>query len=250
MGAQCAPILGVTPRQEQAAQRALTRATAAHMAYRLEPGLQLLRYRPQAPGQGGLLYCGGQGTLRGDASELARTLFWECHRQGYRGVIADLPPGHVALARTLGEALSQQELSLYVPEHSAAEHCRVLVSTALSGGSLEQHLTRALARYGPVRTVAALERVCAEFVLPAPEGQGKKLTQEAFAQRRGQISAGQIFWSKSLCVHYFTYTQAGQVRMVLFDDQESMAAKLALAGKVGIEEVFVLWRDLGNLPGR
>ncbi|MBQ5620072.1 MAG: hypothetical protein IIU94_03780, partial [Alistipes sp.] len=55
---------------------------------------------------------------------------------------------------------------------AAAPNACVLISSALSGGTLEHRLTQALSRFGPERTVLALERAAegygVTFVDPSP----------------------------------------------------------------------------------
>lgn len=239
-------ILAANPMQEGQLAREPHRAVA-HMAYRAEPGPRLMRLSQRMPGQGGLLYFAlgaGLGGKQEDA--FCIQLIRECSARRFQGVIADLAQGYETLAQKMDHALSQRKLSLYVPEHyhAQAPNARVLVSTAISGGSLRGRLTEALKNYGPERTVAALERVAEDFVPPARNGSGTPLSPQDLIDLRTKLRPN-IYWSPELCARYFTYFQpGGRAHFVLFDDTETLRSKLRLAGEVGISLCLAAWDDL------
>lgn len=97
-------------------------------------------------------------------------------------------------------------------------------------------------RYGPERTVAALERVAEDFVPPARMAP-HPLSPQALAELRNRL--GPTSTVPELCARYFTYFQSGgQAHFVLFDDPETLRAKLRLAGEVGIRQCLAAWEDL------
>ena len=147
---------------------------------------------------------------------------------------------------------------------------KVLVTTAVSGGSLRRLLQEAVARHGAERIAVGVERVAMDFPLPCPSGVGTPLNPEALSllRRRG---GGRVFFSEPLCAKYFTYDAAAYLKrsgqpqsqasrfppadggrvskhaephFVLFDDEETLRQKIALARSLGISDIFLLY------PGR
>ena len=239
-------ILAATPMQEGQLNRE-PHGAVAHMAYRVEPGPRLMRLDQRMPGQGGLLYLSMEPGLNcRHIDAFCVQVLRECGARRFQGVIADLPQGYGALVEQLHRALVQRNLSLYVPENYQAQapKARVLVSTAISGGTLRGRLEEALKRFGPERTVAALERVAEDFIPPAQNGSGTPLSPQALAELRNRLRPN-IYWSPELCARYFTYFQpGGRAHFILFDDPETLRAKLRLAGEVGIRQCLAAWEDL------
>lgn len=246
MGQQPSLILAATPAQEGQLTRE-PHGSVAHMAYRVESGPRLMRLNQKLPGQGGLLYFSMEPAINcRNMDAFCIQVLRECAARRFQGVIADLPRGYDALAEQLHRGLTQRRLSLYVPEyyHDQAPNARVLVSTAISGGSLRGRLEEAMKRYGPERTVAALERVAEDFIPPARDGSGTPLSPQALSELR-QLLRPNIYWSPELCARYFTYFQpGGRAHFILFDDPETLRAKLRLAGEVGIRQCLAAWEDL------
>lgn len=246
MGQLPSLILAATPMQEGQLNRE-PHGAVAHMAYRVEPGPKLMRLNQTMPGQGGLLYVALEPGLGGKQYDgFCVQLVRECAARRYQGVIADLAEGYEILAERLDHTLVRRGLSLYVPEryHARAPKARVLVSTAISGGSLRGRLGEALKRYGPERTVAALERVAEDFIPPARNGSGSPLTPQDLTELRRRLRPN-VYWSPELCARYFTYFQpGGRAHFVLFDDPETLRAKLRLAGEAGVCRCLVAWSDL------
>ena len=69
----------------------------------------------------------------------------------------------------------------------------------------------------------------------------------AMNQARAQTGA-QPFFSRELCAKYFTYMNAdGQAHFVLYDDDSTLAAKLAQLAGCGVQNVFALFPDAAGL---
>ena len=117
---------------------------------------------------------------------------------------------------------------------------RILIETALSGGSLQELLEEAVAKYGTARLALGVERTAMDFPLPCRGGYGTPLTQDALAALRRRCGTA-VFFSEALCAKYFTYHSGGQTRLVLFDDDETVSRKLALAQSLGIETAFRIY---------
>ena len=239
-------LLGVTPAQEQAHEN-LDCATVAHMAYQIDANLRLTRLSRQSFHSGGLLYCTALAPPppRAELRPLLMQLARECTARQYRGVVADLPAGWEAAAGQLDDALLRQGLTLYLPEpfSAAAKRAKLLVSTAISGGTLRQRLESAVQRYGKERVVPALERSAEDFIPPSRTGSGRRLTRSDLSDLRRRIHPN-VFWSPELCARYFTYAAEGRTHFVLFDDRETMQAKLRLCGELGFPTCFAVWEEL------
>lgn len=240
-------ILAAAPEEESAAAE---RGVVAHMSYRVEAGPRLMRLSSRLPGQGGLLYFGIETLQGANFNFFCQQCVRECAARQYRGVVADLPerndkPLH-RLVRQLDEALHSRGLVLYVPERfqSGAPNAKVLVSTALSGGSLRLRLQEAMRAYGPERVVPAAQRIMEDFTPPSRSGTGRRLSPEELRELQNQKRPN-VFWSPELCARYFTYfTPAGQAHFVLYDDAETLRAKFRLAGELGIGECMAAWAEL------
>ena len=239
-------LLALTPAQEQA-HADLNCAGIAHMAYQIDANLRLMRLSRQSFGSGGLLYCTAYAPPppRAELRSLMMQLSRECTARQFRGVVADLPAGWEASAGAMDDALLRQNLMLYLPEpfFAATRRAKLLVSTAISGGTLRQRLENAAQRYGKERVVPALERSAEDFTPPSRTGSGKLLTQEALADLRRRVRPN-VFWSPELCARYFTYASEGRTHFVLFDDRETMQAKLRLAGELGFDSCFAVWEEM------
>lgn len=183
------------------------RVTPAHQAYRLGP--RLMRAEGALP-QGGLMALGDRGfDALGGAEALSQEIVRECQARGFSGAVLDferlLPPLE-QLAAQLDGQFSRRGWTLLVPERYAgcAPGGRVMISSALSGGSLRQRLEEALARFGADRTALALERVAEDFFLPSPTGGGQALTQQELKEQMARLNPS-VFFSSELCAQYFTY---------------------------------------------
>ena len=117
---------------------------------------------------------------------------------------------------------------------------RILIGTALSGGSLRELLEEAVAKYGTAQLALGVERTAMDFQLPCRTGYGTPLTQDTLAALRRNCGAP-VFFSEALCAKYFTYRSGGETRLVLFDDDETVSRKLALAQSLGIGEAFRIY---------
>lgn len=241
-------LLTLSPRQLPALRG--WRATPALLAYRLGPGPHLLRAEGAVPPRGALMVVGDQGyDGLGQAGPLCQELLGECRSRGLAGAVLDfdrrLPPLEAACARLDG-LFARHALALYVPEGyaPAAPHGRVMIPSALSGGSLELRLEEAGERYGPERLALALELRREDFPLPSPSGGGRPLSREELEGMKRRLSPS-VFFSRELCARYFTYmSRESGAHFVLFDDDQTLANKVEIARRVGISTVLGAWTDL------
>lgn len=253
MGTRMQLILAAPPEDVTAA--GAHGLTLAHMAYRVGGGPHLFRSSQPNPPRGGLMYIDDGGfDGRGAPDGLCQEVVRECTARGFGGVICAFDrrlPLLSAVVEQLGPMLARQGRSFYVSE-SYGRHTaigRVLIPTALSGGSLRQRLEEAAERYGAGRVALAVERTAADFFLPSPDGQGRSLTREELAAKRRELSPS-VFFSDELCARYFTYMnrQSG-AHFVLFDDAGTIRKKLRLAGALGIGRALLCYPEVADLLG-
>ena len=253
MGTRMQLILAAPPEDVTAAQA--HGLTLAHMAYRVGGGPHLFRSSQPNPPRGGLMYIDDGGfDGRGTPDAFCQEVVRECAARGFGGVICAFDrklPLLSAVVEQLGPMLVRQGRSFYVsePYGRCTATGRVLIPTALSGGSLRQRLSEAAERYGAGRVALAVERTAADFFLPSPDGQGRPLTREELKARLEERSPS-VFFSDELCARYFTYMnrQSG-AHFVLFDDAGSIRKKLRLAEVLGIDRALLCWPEVSDLMG-
>lgn len=210
----------------------------AHAAYRIDSGgrLSALALPPEV--RSGLLLVTGTDCPSPPQTEaLARDILRQCLQRGYTGVVLEpvLPAAAVTALETLCRSYGR---TLYVPERCGGQtaDARIVVSTALSGGTLRRRLEEVCRRFGPRRIALDLACVRADFSLPAPYGDGTALTAQQLTALRGQRP---VFFSPELCARYFTYGEGGMTHFVLFDDADTLRRKMALGAELGIQTGFL-----------
>ncbi len=245
-------ILSTPPGRLREAQE--TQLPIAHMAYRIGGGPHLFRSSlPVAP-RGGLMALDDRGfDGRGDPGPFCREVVQECAARQFSGVLCDLEGGYTAalsrLLERLGQVCVQQGLTCYVPEifGEKVPSARVLLSSALSGGTLAQRLEEAAGRFGRERVVLAVERASMDFSLPSPSGTGTELNRRELAELRARLSPA-VFFSTELCAQYFTYTsRRSGTHFVLFDDAASIRRKLAVARRHGVRFALMAYPQVDDL---
>ena len=225
-------ILTAPPGQSRAALR--FGLPVAHAAYRVGGGPHLFRANMPVSVRGGLMALDCVGfDGRGEAGPFCQEVLRECSARGYDGILCDFE----------GRPL------LYVPEAygDCTDSAKVLISSALSGGSLLQRLEDAIQRYGQGRVVLAVERAAEDFFLPSPTGQGQPLTTAELAQLM-EARSPSVFFSTELCAHYFTYmSRENGAHFVLFDDAGSIRKKIQVARRLGIRQAVLAYPQVADL---
>ena len=252
MSTELQPILLVPPDLLRSAQE--FHLPIAHCAYRLGSGPHLFRSGQPIPLRGGLMALDDMGfDGRGDPVPFCREVIQECQARQFTGVVCDFESrNHTALGQLvfrLSSLCQKWGLRCYVPEALglSAPEARVLLPTALSGGSLFRRLKEATERFGAERVVPAIERVRMDFYLPAPDGQGRELTQQELQNMLDQ-RAPSVFFSHELCAHYFTYmSKENGAHFVLFDDAASIRKKMQLAHQLGMDTTVLFYPQVRDL---
>ena len=166
-------------------------AQPAHLAYRVGRGPHLFRAGGSVPLRGGVMVVDGQGyDGTGPIGPFCQEMASECALRGFSGAVLDfdrrLPPLE-QLAGQLDRLFAQRGLQLYVPEafgHCVA-HGRVILSSALSGGSLAQRLEE-WGRRGIVTARAARDNR-GLLTSVAPERVREELTKLLCGQNAGRV---------------------------------------------------------------
>ena len=230
-------------------------AVPAHLAYRLGPGPHLFRAGSTVP-RGGLMVVDDRDfDGLGPTGPLCQEILRECQAREFSGAVLDfenrLPPLE-QIAAALDEALARRGRTLYVPEAygARAPHARVMIPSALSGGSLRRRLEEALERCGESRVVLALEKRREDFSLPSPTGSGKPLSEEELEQLKRRLSPS-VFFSGDLCARYFTYmSRENGAHFVLFDDGDTLRHKVEVARGLGIRTFLAPWAEIAPYAAR
>lgn len=216
----------------------------AHLAYRMGEGPHLFRANSPVAPRGGLMVIEDTGFQGGgEADPFCNEVLRECAARRFQGVVCRFQgkprPVLNQIVLQLGEVCARRGLSLYITEPYAGTGVgRVLISTAISGGTLRGRLETAAGQYGGDRVCLWVERTAEDFLLPSPSGAGAPLTMEELSRRREEQGAS-VFFSPELCAHYFTYMAGETGHFVLFDDAGSISRKLIQAGQLGISTAFL-----------
>ena len=235
-----------------------TGLTIGHMAYRVGRGAHLFRSGPPTPLRGGLMVLEAQGgDGRGEPAVLCQEIMRECAARGFGGIICAFEgravPTLERVVRSLDEILTRKGMSLHVSENYG--HCtrtgRVLISSALSGGSLSRRLRDSMEQFGGAeRITLAARRVAEDFFLPSPTGSGRPMSREELREQM-EVRAPSVFFSDELCARYYTYmSRESGAHFVLFDDEMSILKKIQVARNLGIRRAVGLLSELDDcLPG-
>ena len=230
-------------------------AQPAHLAYRVGRGPHLFRAGGAAPLRGGVMVVDGQGyDGLGPVGPFCQEMASECALRGFSGAVLDfdrrLPPLE-QLAGQLDRLFSQRGLQLYVPEPfgHCVSHGRVILSSALSGGSLAQRLEEAAERFGRDRIALSLERSAEDFSLPSPTGSGTPLTRQQLRRQMDALRPA-VFFSRELCARYYTYMDRDTgAHFVLFDDGDTMLRKVEVARQAGVSVFLAPYEDIKDCAG-
>lgn len=250
------PRLIITAPPSSASEASALGFPIGHIAYRIGNGGHLLRSSIPINLRGGLMVIDHQGyDGRGDMNRFCQQVLRECSVRNFDGAILDFePPQHPALSQAvnmLASMFAKRGWPLYVTETyaSASGQTRIIIPSALSGGSLSVRLAEAVDRYGADRVALGIQRVAEDFTLPAPSGCGTPLTREELAQRMKARNAP-VFFSDELCAYYFTYmSRHSGAHFVLFDNAASIRKKIMIAKSINLPACILTWPEIQDLIG-
>lgn len=222
----------------------------AHMAYRT-CGAYLYRARLPDNLRRGLMQITNMkpgGTY--DEAGLIKQILHECEARSFSGVIADFePPCPFAsgLLPALNTELRRRKLVFFVSEWASnyVRECGVILSAAVTGGTLLQRLKDAAEVLGPGNIMLDFEILSHDFLLPAHSGHGQKITAKRINELL-EYSGLKPHFSDELCCSYFTYKSRQGLHFVLFDDSSSIYKKIELAGKLGINKGIFFYPEVDS----
>lgn len=225
-----------------------------HMAYRIGTDCRLLRSDIPINLRGGVMVLSDTGFGNtGNPKFLSQQIIRECSVRGFDGILCDFDQPPTPLLRqivsNLSELSCQRGWPLYIPLEyaSASKKAKLLIPSALSGGSLELRLQELADLYGAQRLTLAVDRMAEDFFLPAPSGSGVPLSREELSSRIERLQPS-IFFSRELCAHYFTYmSRESGAHFVLFDDSASIRLKFQVARQAGISDAVLAYPQLDDI---
>ena len=201
--------------------------------------------------RGGLLgiYTDGPAAMPADLRPLCREIYTYICRFGLSGVLLDLPEDDegLTLASALSPSLSNMGIPCYLPlSLSAADtKARIILPSAISGGSFSGMLEHTLDKIPANRLCLEIVRTRHDFPMPTPDPEGTLLSAARFEELRN--AAGESYFSPDLCAHYFTYMHPdGKPHLVLYEDIESARRKMAMAREAGLYAAFALYCEWGR----
>lgn len=226
--------------------------TPAHLAYRIGRGPHLFRAGSSTPLKGGVMVLDNRGfDGLGATASFCQEVVRECVARNFSGAVLDfegrLPPLE-QMAYQLDSIFARRGWTLYVPEAygPCTTQAKVMISSALSGGSLSVRLEEACQSFGRDRVALALTKVAEDFFLPSPTGSGIPLSREELANRMARLRPS-VFFSHELCARYFTYmSRDSGAHFVLFDDGETLRRKMEVARRVGVTTFLAPWAEVAE----
>lgn len=179
-----------------------------------------------------------------DPAAAAAEVTFVLDSRGYRALLVDPGTGASRPVLRLSALLCQTCRRLAIPFYTYSPVQKVcpgavtVLSSALSGGTLEGHLAAGQKRYGAL--ALEVEPCRHDFSLPDRSGQGRSLSRQEL-DRLLEQHRPRCFFSPELCVNYFTYRSGRSAHMVLYDTAGTIAQKLKTASSAGIETAFVYY---------
>lgn len=228
--------------------------TPVWMCYQAGSRARLYRTHSPTAIRGGILMADDSHLTQMESYDwFCRQTVQECLARHALGFCANWSKAPTApqrqLTSALETALTQRGLSLWVTEPYAdcCTSAHVLISSAISGGTLRRRLCDAIAQYGAPRVTLAIECLSQQFPLPCPTGQGVPLT--AVELQRHLDLHPTLHSAEEFCARYFTLCNDTQTSLVLFDTADTIQQKLRLARDLGLSQVMVAWSEWsGALP--
>ncbi len=224
------------------ASEAINYGPVSIMACEVTRGLKLTRLGPLPALRGERLVeiaCHGL-TGFGPQEALVENILRFCLIYGFSGVVLDLPrptPALLSLSELMADRLAPRGLTLYLPEgYGGVPGKRGLLINAQSYSSPFSDRLRLLAgKYGPEKIALRLDTRPADFLLPARRSLPSRLPSPV----PGGVAPDRVFYSQCFEANYTSFRDRDRVRLVMWDDANSVRRKLEIAGNIGIHTAFL-----------
>ncbi|MEA4920138.1 MAG: hypothetical protein VB078_04390 [Clostridiaceae bacterium] len=221
----------------------------AYLVYTADSG-SLKITSPPGP-KGGLMGLYGTGVPLGgvDAERVAGEIAAQIKRRGFGGLLLDMPvtDDGAAFVSRLCPFIASMGIVHYVPVEfaSRAPQAKLILPSAISGGSFSEMLERYCSNFPPSRLCLELIKTQNDFTMPSQDPSGRPLSKQEFDYLLSRSGGG--YYSSDLYCRYFTYTgNDGAPHFVMFDDRVSAREKALLASRMGFFSCFALygeWRE-------
>lgn len=211
----------------------------------------LRRTVAQTHGPNDILCISDLGVSAPVSEETIRLLMEEA--RSYGGILADIERKNQhldPLIQSIDQKCREHKIPLFIPytHCSNAPSAWPLVPGAASGGSLQDELEHGM-RLQKGRMAAGLQFVRRRFHLPASDPNGEELTADELLAAQQQTGA-HVFFSRELCLNYFTYMEGNTGVFILFDTPETLQMRLELIQKIGVPYIFIEWDGCESLFNR
>ena len=220
----------------------------AWLFYRIGESGALQRAAAPISGKGGVMGLrGGEHLEAAEPARLARDIFMECSRRGLRGVLLDFDADiDTEKLTALCAQFAQKQMPYFVSPGllGAAPGAKIVVSSALSGGSFEAMLSEYSARFGADNLCLEIVRMCHDFTMPSYSPSGVQLSGRQFNDIVRKANPTPYFSPEMQC-KYFTYSLEGEAHFLLFDDPDTAAGKIDAAQRAGFYGAFLLYSEWG-----
>lgn len=212
----------------------------------------LLRRKNVQPGNmSALMYLSDYGIDKCpeiDIPKLSSDIVSECRNRRYSGIFLDFENrSSMELLRNTGQNAIRNGIIPFIPVSFAGcvQNVKLVIPSAISGGSFEQMLREYKAKYGAENLCLDIMRTCQDFTMPSYMPEGKSLNNDEFEKLKAEYSPSSFF-SKDLCSKYFTYRCNGEYHFVIYDDASTAVSKLEIADSLGFYSAFILYSDFRN----
>ncbi len=179
-------------------------------------------------------------------------IYDECRRRGYGAVFLDSENTDIEHIRAIDEvstALTRRSITVFCPLH-ISKHCSNTVpvaNCAVSGGNLQEYISELKSNHK--RIALSIPRCRTEFDMPITKNTGRNLQKRELLQIIDTYDVS-AYYSRRLITNYFIYSPKKDiVRYVLFDNARTISEKLKMAKKLGISDVFLIWKEISDISG-
>lgn len=173
-------------------------------------------------------------------------IIFEHKKYNFNGIFLSFHgENHSEFVYLLDELCFKEHIKLYVPLSYAkvVQNAILVISTAISGGNLQQLFEYSILQYGLPRVSAEISLSAYEFDIPSENSIPRKITQPL------NIENQSIFFSEALCCNYFTHRKNdNSCTFTIFDDEKSFINKMQIMTKLSVNDIFINYEFIEKFP--